>query len=195
MKIRSGVSSVICAVISAGALLSAQANASGMTMRTKVIHVKPFLPSGQLAPGYMMVAHARGYCWTNSIASGRHDAFRCLTGNAIHDPCFRNPKGSRVACVDTDPAKLFVIHLTRKLPAPASGGGPSFWLVRLENGAMCQLDTGATFTVDGKRANFSCTDKLWLFGRINTSRQPWRIRKGRGLHAHLTWAVINTLWF
>ena len=31
----------------------------------------------------------KGSCWTGSIASTRSDAFRCMIGNSIMDPCFK----------------------------------------------------------------------------------------------------------
>lgn len=164
--------------------------------RTRVVHVKPFLASGALAPGYKVIARVAGNCWTNSNATTRPDAFRCMRVNEIYDPCFRNPAGSRVACpLAVAPWQVVIMRPTKKLPHAQMAGHPESWLLKLANGAVCQLDTGASFLVNGKRANFACTDKSWLFGRADTHRQPWLIERGFGTHPRLKLAAVATAWF
>ena len=195
MKLRHSWLVILVVSMSVGALNVAQASARTTSMTTRVVHVKPFLPSGGLAPGYMVASSAKGHCWTNSIASNRPDAFRCVVGNEIYDPCFKNPAGTKVACIYGSSSEVAIIRLTSKLPKAMSGGTPHAFLVQLANGTRCEFETGATFVADGRRANFSCTDKSWLFGHADTSTQPWRIRQGRGMHPNVKWVDISTAWF
>lgn len=83
-----------------------------------------------------------GNCWTTSIASKRSDAYRCMTGNAIHDPCFK-VSGSSVACpVDLTANSGVIIKLTKPLPREA--GVSNAWQMRLTSGALCNVGTGTT---------------------------------------------------
>jgi hypothetical protein len=83
-----------------------------------------------------------GYCWTGSIASERSDAFRCMTGNSIHDPCFTlSPR--EVACpTSAEKNEGVVISLTK--PLPPANQSSSVWRMQLESGAECNVGTGTT---------------------------------------------------
>src|SRR5262245_65358955 len=54
---------------------------------TQVLRTSPVDATGALRPGYRVVNRARGRCFTTSTVHGR--AFRCLRGNLIQDPCWR----------------------------------------------------------------------------------------------------------
>ena len=88
----------------------------------------------------------QGNCWTSSIASARSDAYRCMAGNYIYDPCFVYGSNS-VACptVGTGIEQGTVIDLTQPLPqagSDAPGAAPPFAL-ELANGDACNIETGA----------------------------------------------------
>ena len=90
--------------------------------------------------------HLSGHCWTSSIASRRADAFRCMTGNEIYDPCFEiNAKS--VACPDEAALNTGVVmNLTKPLPpAQSPPPSPQAWAMVLQSGAHCSRATG---TVD-----------------------------------------------
>lgn len=98
-----------------------------------------------------------GYCWVGSIASDRADAFRCMSGNAIHDPCFAFGLGTAVACpVDPQAGRMVLMVLTKPLPtgkdANRPGLAPTPWWGLLAGGGFCGVATGTT--VDGRP--FSC---------------------------------------
>jgi hypothetical protein len=84
--------------------------------------------------------HESGYCWVGSIASARSDAFRCMTGNSIHDPCFTlSPQ--QVACPENATQNSgIVIALTKPLPPPNQS--KSVWRMQLQSGAECNVATG-----------------------------------------------------
>lgn len=91
-----------------------------------------------------------GSCWTGSIAAPRAGAYRCMTGNAILDPCFTGAGQGEVACPDptSDPDRQegTVLRLTKPLPATASATGQPDprqpWRFTLTDGASCGAMTG-----------------------------------------------------
>lgn len=105
---------------------------------TKVVH---YAASSMIA-----TKHVSGHCWTSSIASRRSDAFRCMTGNEIYDPCFKIGAKS-VACPDEAALNTGILmNLTQPLPpAQSPPPSPQAWAMVLESGAHCSRATG---TVD-----------------------------------------------
>jgi hypothetical protein len=127
-----------------------------------------------------------GYCWTGSIAVARPDAFRCMAGNAIFDPCFQSTAKGFVVC-DPDPSKGEPgqkMKLTKPLPppeaAPSSESGG--WLVELADGTVCRQRTGAGWEVDGKVVNYYCDSakkgvEIDLLGDFDTTGPLWTVEK------------------
>ena len=81
-----------------------------------------------------------GHCWTASIASQRSDAYRCMVGNSIHDPCFTlSPR--EVACpTDVAANRGIAIALTQPLPQPNQTS--NVWQMQLVSGVQCNIATG-----------------------------------------------------
>ncbi|HVO28471.1 MAG TPA: hypothetical protein VMT81_00610 [Candidatus Paceibacterota bacterium] len=108
-----------------------------------------------------------GSCWTNSIAAPyRPDAWRCMVGNAISDPCFMLPGSSTTLACGLDPAvtdesSAFVLRLTKPLPKPETPSStPSnwAWMVALVDGTTCTPFTGTRpFTASGDIAYYGCS--------------------------------------
>jgi hypothetical protein len=94
-------------------------------------------------PLTMKVAQqARGSCWTGSIASRRHDAYRCSVVNSIHDPCFK-VDSKNVACPTNLAANSGLrIALTKPLPVPNSGNARNAFMMQLAGGITCNVGTG-----------------------------------------------------
>jgi hypothetical protein len=89
-----------------------------------------------------VTGHETGYCWTGSIASQRSDAYRCMVGNAIHDPCF-TLSNNAVACpVDLAANSGIVIDLSK--PLPKSTRPSNAWQMQLTSGERCNIGTGTT---------------------------------------------------
>ena len=116
-----------------------------VTPKATALHViEPFTYSGKLAPGLKVGKEVSGSCWEGSLADPRSDAWRCLSGNIIEDPCFGNPSNLQTAivvCIFQPTKPAVVIHLTRRLPFRNSNdGGPTkglgTWL-SLANGTPC----------------------------------------------------------
>lgn len=116
-----------------------------------------------------------GTCFARSIAlSWREDAYRCMAGNRISDPCFALPDASMVCGADPTKAdaKPFVMRVTGGLPtqplnaAQIEAGKTNGWLVKLPDGTVCGFLTGATAGFDGKRINYGCTDGTSILGDL-----------------------------
>jgi hypothetical protein len=90
-----------------------------------------------------VVRTVAGSCWTGSIASNRSDAYRCMAGNSIHDPCFALARDS-VACPEDLVADSgIVMKLTTPLPAAQSPPAqPQAWALLLQGDAPCLRATG-----------------------------------------------------
>lgn len=87
-----------------------------------------------------VTAHQSGHCWTASIASQRSDAYRCMVGNGIHDPCF-TLSAQEVACpTDVAANRGIAVALTKPLPEPSRAR--SVWQMQLQSGAYCNIGTG-----------------------------------------------------
>ena len=77
---------------------------------TQIRLVLPFTAPGTL--GLTVSAHVTGTCFAGSVAdSGRPDAWRCMSGNRIYDPCFAGYLGAKtvVACLSSPTAAAAVV--------------------------------------------------------------------------------------
>ncbi len=116
---------------------------------TQVITYTPGLPTGE---------PQTGNCWTSSLAVWRADAWRCMVGNELYDPCFSS--GENVIC-NADPqtpTSGFALTLTEPLPAPEvpQDTAGHAWLIELADGTVCGYATGATGGVGDERFNYLC---------------------------------------
>jgi heat shock protein HslJ len=106
-----------------------------------------------------------GSCFTSAIGLGRDDAFRCMVGNEIHDPCFVVNDTPTVVC-GANPTTGdigFVLALTEPLPTPETGTEAKPWLIELTDGQVCGLMTGTVPGVGDRIAPYGCPDGSNLF--------------------------------
>lgn len=175
------------AVAALAVALGCAAPAGATTHATRVTVYRPFV-HGKLAPGLTVSRSVKGSCFSGSLADPRRDAWRCSAGNAIHDPCFSDPRaGAWVTCpADGTPfgSRVVRLHLTgslpRKLANKGRAGEGNPWAVKLANGKTCTFLTGATFAYHGRRVNYGCTRTIFLAGSPNRSRATWTIVLGTG---------------
>jgi pimeloyl-ACP methyl ester carboxylesterase len=136
------------------------------TPRTTVVDVAPWTAHG-LDSRYRATTVA-GYCWTTSTVSYRADAYRCVTGHLLYDPCFPDTRfgdtGS-VACI-TAPAKAVVMNLTQPLPDPPGGAeAANPFMIVLESGEQCSGFSGAgPQPIDNLPVTMSCTRGTMIWG-------------------------------
>jgi len=125
-----------------------------------------------------------------------------MTGNEIVDPCFSNADVSQsdiVVCPNfPDLATVTEIRLTQPLnPSTADEDGTDTdpWAVEIVGGADCEIITGATDVVGGRRLNYGCTDQTTeLYGDPDRSTPEWTIFEGRQSGAELTPVGILRAW-
>jgi hypothetical protein len=138
--------------------------------------------TGRLRAGYSVAAKVSGSCWTGSLTASRPDAWRCMAGHEIHDPCFAPAANASVVyCPDfRAPKHLLAMALTKPLPleqgnhgAPSASRTPT--QLTLAGGVTCSFTSGATGVVGGMRINYGCSDGRMLLGEVDRSSPRWRI--------------------
>lgn len=100
-----------------------------------------------ISPETLPTEKKSGYCWVNSIAQPyRQDAWRCMVGNEIYDPCFETADKSVVFCqMNPLDSESFLIKLTKPLPEPDVPDTVQTnwaWFLELEDGTYCSPFTG-----------------------------------------------------
>jgi hypothetical protein len=142
-------------------------------------HLPVFTAQGTLSPQFHVASAANGHCFTASLAAaGEADAYRCIAGNAINDPCFAaTPHARTVACFLDPWHPVTLLRLTRPLPrhGPILAGALP-WAIETESGLRCTYFTGATAPMGGERINYGCTKGWFLIGAPNTRPPLWTIR-------------------
>ncbi len=121
----------------------------------------------------------RGSCFTSSIASTRSDAFRCMIGNSIMDPCFK-VASKIVNCPQNVAANTgAVISLTKPLPQANTKGASKPWRFQLAGGSgiMCNAGTG---TVIGNYPYY-CSGNLVCSVPAASSKWPTTDMASRGM--------------
>lgn len=163
--------------------------------KTGIILFSPWSPSG-VRQGFVVSGKVKGSCWTHSLASDRSDAWRCMAGNDIYDPCFSgSPHEGTVACAEGPFSKNVVlmtltkaladnVMLTGELGGLRLRGAP--WGLRLVSGDTCVFAQGATDAVAGVRLNYACARTGWILGLPDRSAAIWKARSVAWPHDHVT---------
>lgn len=142
---------------------------------TTVVTYQPWSGT-HLAAGIASSKSIVGYCWESSAATARSDAFRCMSGNFIYDPCFVGPASSSVAaCPDNNPSTVTVMQLNQPLPqANPPTNSTSVWMLLLTGGDGCFAITGAGDEVDGMESSYGCPDGL-VYGSPSRATATWTV--------------------
>jgi hypothetical protein len=154
--------------------------AAATTQKTSVVLFTPW-ESGQIRHGYSVASKAKGSCWTNALTTNRPDAWRCMIGNDIYDPCFAGAAHATVVACADDPFSKRVVLLN--LTKPLANGDTAMsqmlqpkgepWGLRLTNGETCSFATGATDVVQGMRMNYECKGNDFIAGLADRSKPLW----------------------
>jgi hypothetical protein len=175
VRYRAAATLTIALLICAGSTASAGARATTATV------YRPFTASGA---SRLSGPAKRGYCWTASETTGRHDAWRCASGNYIYDPCFSTAVVKQFVLCPLAPWRNTGIKLLLTRPVPtalANHGALSLrnqpWALELYDGRTCLLSGGASSLVNGIRLNYFCTNggSTGLWGFPNRRTEPWTI--------------------
>jgi hypothetical protein len=138
-------------------------------------------PATGLSQPVAVAGTSKGICQVPSEADPSPNAFRCIGGNYIYDPCFGAYEGSLI-CIgtpwSTTGISFSVTRFEFDLPtgevqwnprsncprpgedSPYSSPGAiakkSPWALELANGLHCIYAEGVTFEIAGERAEYGC---------------------------------------
>jgi hypothetical protein len=140
-----------CAALVPGSALAASPG-------TKVVHFKAFDLSGR-TPGIHVDRTLRGSCFAGSIGMPRPDAWRCMVGNEILDPCLQAPEGAApLICLSG--SQVIRLNLTKALPFAMRNkdeGRFFAWRLVLQGGDVCDALTGtAAGVIQGHGLSYAC---------------------------------------
>jgi hypothetical protein len=164
----------------------------------------PFGPGRVLQPGTTVSEQVDGRCFAESAATeARPDAWRCMAGNRILDPCFEGVVQGRtaMACARSPwDARVIVLVPTEPLPRPGRPERPLLegrpWAIELMDGARCTLLTGATSGVAGMRVNYGCEGGgVSAVGDVDRRAPLWRIFVIPGDGITMDQAAIRAAWY
>ncbi|MDQ6804550.1 MAG: hypothetical protein M3065_06200 [Actinomycetota bacterium] len=167
--------------------------------QTRVIVYQAFTSAGK--PAIHVTSTSRGHCAGGSAAINRADAWRCLAGNLVYDPCLSSTKATGIVLCPLGPwtSSSAEIKLTSRLTGankgkPSTSGHP--WAIETSSD-KCVAATGATSILDHLRANYYCqTTKNALWGYPSRTSEPWTIYSAPGTATKLTRKVaIRVAWF
>lgn len=188
---------VLLALLAVGAAVARPAMRAGATS----INIYAPFSGSSVAPDIRIEKTISGSCWTTSIADSRSTAFRCMSGNAIYDPCFAPSTGVAhyVLCPQYPVAPVLRIHLTKRLPSNPAGGNPTRfppWALQTSSGKWCTMITGATGLIAGKRMSYGCTGGGILAGNPNRKTKVWTIFYAPSYKAkHVQTVGLRSAWW
>lgn len=168
------------------------------TMKTAVRIRGPFTSDGGLRPGLRLGNVLLGQCWTGSIGSQRRNAWRCMSGNVIHDPCFTHAGVKHLICMHAPWSRTVArLKLTRPLPARGNKGIKRLsypWGFKLVSGRRCVLIQGTAASMPGVLLPYECSGHAYAT-RANTQRALWRVRVAPDSVDRLRVHPVRTAWF
>jgi hypothetical protein len=164
------------------------------------------LSQGRLASGLTAAgAPANGECFAASLASqGRSDAWRCMAGNIILDPCFESapPGPGPLACVASPwVSRVRLFKLAKPVPRDQANDDSGRltakppWALELADGSRCTFLTGATWQVAGLRANYGCTNGAAVFGDVDRGAPLWRVFVQHGPAGVIRRTAVLVAWY
>ncbi len=188
--------SLVIAVAAVGVLVGiseAPARATSVTM------YEAFTSSGQIVP---RVTYKSGYCEGGSYYSARPDAFRCVTGNYIYDPCYSSPLHRTIVVCPSfmynGPVKGNT-GLALRLTKPLDGANPPHRplqpiVIETSSGAYYEFSGGATAAASYGRTSLRLNywdlpdrgaESRVLWGYPDRRRRLWTILATATRASHL----------
>jgi len=164
------------------------------------------LPGGKLASGLTASgAPSSGECFAASLANqGRSDAWRCMAGNIIVDPCFESsPPGPGPLVCFASPWSPRVRFFKPTRPVPhdqANDDSGSLttkmpWALELSDGSRCTFLTGATTIAAGMRWNYGCQNGANVYGDLDRSAPLWRAFVQHASGAVIRQTAVLVAWY
>jgi hypothetical protein len=187
----------ICLLVLAAALLALAAAGAAAPAPTKLERWVAFRGT-KPAPDIRIDQRGRGYCFAGSLADPRADAWRCVLGKQIEDPCFSGGATFVLCPFGTpDSRDALELTLTKPLPhAPANRTGDPTredpWVIVTIGGAYCYRATAAST----RAFSYVCAGASVLAGSPNRTRALWTIELLRTPTSkrYVTTAVRSAWW-
>jgi hypothetical protein len=141
-------------------VLASVSGALGATSRpTQLVHYRVFATTGKVV-GIHVGRTLRGSCFSGSIGLPRPDAWRCMVGNEILDPCLESPRGTAAPLVCVNGKQGVALRLTKPLPLRMRNQPENLffaWRLVLANGEVCERFTGtAAGAIQGQGLVYGC---------------------------------------
>jgi len=163
--------------------LTGPATAQGSHPPSTDVRIFSPLAGGKLASGLTAAASVSGKCFAASLASqGRPDAWRCMAGNTILDPCFESqpPGAGPLACAASPwSSQIRLLTPVGGVPRNQANHGDLVsempWALELADGSRCTFLTGATLAVAGLRWNYGCSSGAEVIGEVYRGDPVWRV--------------------
>lgn len=162
--------------------------------------VIPFFPRGALG------SQASGECWTSSNVLPRANAWRCMIGNDIYDPCFSSSSSADWVACDVNPLSDGLggglrVNLTAPLAPDIWTSDTIYpWYMELADGTTCYSLGRDTFPVDDDWANYACAGADFILGEPEDDGSGiWYANRARlssdGSAAHSAWEPVRIVWY
>ena len=140
-----------------------------------------------------------GSCFGSSNVTTRTDAYRCMSGNQIYDPCFFVNQ-TQVLCPNSGPwtNRGLLLNVGTLPSAPGTqdqGTNGQPWAIQLDTGTNCVAISGATDVIAGQRLGYDCSGGVGLYGNVQRSGPAWTIYVGTPHSATLSLRPIAVAWF
>lgn len=163
--------------------LTGPAAAQGSRLASTDVRIFSPLAGAKLASGLTAAAAVNGECFAASLASqGRPDAWRCMAGNTILDPCFESqpPGAGPLACAASPwSSQIRMLKPVKPVPRSQANHGDLVsempWALELADGSRCTFLTGATAAIAGLRWNYGCPSGAWVIGEVYRGDPVWRV--------------------
>jgi hypothetical protein len=188
-------------LIAAFVALAAAATASAAPAPTAFEHWTAFR-DGRAAGGVHVDQRGSGVCTAASAADPRSDAWRCLDGTQVEDPCFSGGAAFVLCPFGTpDSHDALELRLTRPLPA-ARGGGPvpatrgNPWAIVTTGGDYCYRAPAPGPTEAGRRVTYVCAGAAFLAGSPDRAHRVWTIAlvPSDAAKRYVTTAIAAAWW-
>ncbi len=151
------------------------------SIRTTTVVYHAFTTSGQ--PAIHVSKSVKGHCFSGSSETNRNDAWRCLTGNFLYDPCFSSSKAAGIVlCPDRAWKHAGIeIKLTKALShgnkhKPSTKGLP--WAMQTTSGLKCVFQGMGPLISQTNFADYACQGGTWLWNKPSRASQLWTIQVG-----------------
>ena len=128
-----------------------------------------------------------GWCWEQSHADNRKDAWRCMVGNKIYDPCFVKSHGEKkqAVCPNSPWQSEAILITVENSLNPATHKSLDMskdypWAIELLDGTQCQTLVDSQQTHDNLPVRYHCNNQSFLIGHLQRCKGLWQVLQKQG---------------